>query len=201
MENQTPNVETPVTQAPAPTETAAPVESTPTEVATQVATVEPQIESTNAERVFATIGYVGPLFVLPLVAQPKSDYCKFHARQSMALLAIFFLQLIVLVAIPLLGSLLTFALFAAYILCMYNAYMGKMWKIPVVGAIAQKIDFDAFLGKATATVAHMNVVGAAADKVTNAMTSAVKSVTDSANDKIATPEEPQATAPTELVVK
>lgn len=174
------------------TQTASQPASTP-EVTPAVVAAEPQIASTSAERVFAAIGYVGPLFVLPLVAQPKSDYCKFHARQSMALLALFFLQLIVLVAVPLLGSLLTFALFAAYILCMYNAYMGKMWKVPVIGAIAQKIDFDAFLGKATATVANMNVVGAAADKVTNAMSDAVKSVTDSANEKISTEQTPAAT--------
>ncbi len=190
MENQTPeqtNVSEPTPAAPSQVE--------PQQSETVPAEVSPT--STSAERVFATIGYVGPLFVLPLVAQPKSEYCKFHARQSMALLAVFFLQLIVLVAIPLLGSLITFALFAAYILCMYNAYMGKTWKVPVIGAIAQKIDFDAFLGKATATVAHMNVVGAAADKVTNAMGDAVKSVTDAANDKItaesSAPQTPAAT--------
>lgn len=158
----------------------------PSQTEQSVTPVEEQLPVGNqTEHIFATIGYMGPLFIIPLVAQPKSEYCKFHARQSMALLTLFFVQLVILVMIPLLGSLITLAVFAAYILSMYNAYMGRLWKVPVIGALAQKIDFDKFLTKAaTATISNMSAVKEKAGELSNVVGNAVSSVTNDANAEI-----------------
>lgn len=140
----------------------------------------------STERVFAAIGYIGPLFVLPLVVQPKSDFCKFHARQSMALFILFFVFLIFLALIPWLGSIITFALFAAYVLAMYKAYMGDRWMLPILGAMAQKIDFDALLGKASSTIANMNVVKETSDKLTGALGSIKQNIENDTHKDIDT---------------
>lgn len=177
MDNQTQNV-------PAPQEPEG--QTQPSQTEQSVTPVEEQLPVGNqTEHIFATIGYMGPLFIIPLVAQPKSEYCKFHARQSMALLTLFFVQLVILVMIPLLGSLITLAVFAAYILSMYNAYMGRLWKVPVIGALAQKIDFDKFLTKAaTATISNMSAVKEKAGELSNVVGNAVSSVTNDANAEI-----------------
>ncbi len=182
MDNTTQNAPAPEAQE---------VQSQP--VAADQSASEPEVQlpvGTQTEHIFATIGYMGPLFLVPLVAQPKSEYCKFHARQSMALLTVFFLQLVILVLLPWLGSLITFALFAAYILSMYNAYMGRLWKVPVIGGIAQKIDFDKFLTKAaTATISNMSAVKEKAGELSNVVGNAVSSVTNDANAEISKTEE------------
>lgn len=93
---------------------------------------------THKERIFAAIGYLGPLFVLTLVAKAKSNYCKFHALQSMLLLVVFFLQLILLVIIPVIGSLITCVIYVIYLIAIYQAYYGNLWRIPFIGKFAAK---------------------------------------------------------------
>lgn len=105
----------------------------------------PQAESD--EKIFAVIGYLAFLFVVPLIAKPKSKFCQLHAKQSMVMFLITILVLVVLAAIPLIGSLLTLALFALYILAIYRSYRGDYWKIPVVSAFSEKIDLAALYGK------------------------------------------------------
>jgi uncharacterized membrane protein len=107
----------------------------------------PQAASPD-ERIFAAVAYLAFLFVVTLVAKPKSEFCKFHARQSMILFLITIIVLVVLAIIPWFGSLLTLALFALYVLSMYRAYQGEMWKIPIIGDVASAINIDEIFGKA-----------------------------------------------------
>lgn len=100
------------------------------------------------ERIFAALSYVAFLFILTIITKPRSEYCRFHAKQGMVLFLITIVVLMVLATIPFIGSLFTLALFALYVLALYRAYRGDRWKIPFIGDIAGKINLDELLGKA-----------------------------------------------------
>lgn len=108
------------------------------------------------EKFFAALAYFGPLFVITLVVKPKSDFCKFHARQSMVLFLIFILFLMVLFAIPWFGSLMTFVLFAVYVLAIYRAYKGDLWNIPLVSNFAGKMNIETLYSKAGLAVSGIS---------------------------------------------
>lgn len=112
--------------------------------------VSPQAQTPveSDEKFFAALGYFAFLFVIPLIVKPKSAYCKFHARQSMVMFLGAIIVLIILGLIPWFGSILTFAIFALYVLAIYKAYTGEMWSIPVVSKFAGKMDIEAMYGKA-----------------------------------------------------
>lgn len=122
----------------------------------------PEVPQTTAspvaedEKFFAALAYFGPLFVITLVVKPKSDFCKFHARQSMVLFLIFILFLMVLFAIPWFGSLMTFVLFAVYVLAIYRAYKGDLWNIPVVSKFAGKMNVEMLYSKAGLAVSGIS---------------------------------------------
>lgn len=108
------------------------------------------------EKFFAALGYFGPLFVIPLVVKPKSAYCKFHATQSMVMFLISIVVLVVLASIPAIGSLLTLGLFALYILALYRAYKGDLWKIPVVSVFAAKVDVNKLYNTAGTAISNIS---------------------------------------------
>lgn len=39
----------------------------------------------DQNKVYAIIGYIGILFLIPMLAAPKSDFAQYHARQGMVL--------------------------------------------------------------------------------------------------------------------
>lgn len=116
--------------------------------------VAPQVEAD--EKFFAAIGYFSFLFVIPLIVKPKSEFCKFHVKQSMVLFLVSIVVLMFLAAIPMIGSLLTLAFFALNVLVIYRAYIGDMWNIPVVCDFAKKINFDTIFGKAGLAVSGIS---------------------------------------------
>ncbi|MBP9718504.1 hypothetical protein KBD59_04385 [Candidatus Gracilibacteria bacterium] len=123
----------------------------PSSTAPTPQTVPPAIPNpptTSDERFFAALAYFGPLFVFTLVVKPKSEFCRYHARQSMVLFLITFFVLVMLLSISWLGSLLTLSLFAVYVLSIYKAYHGEIWKVPFVSGYAEKINIESLYGKA-----------------------------------------------------
>lgn len=128
----------PAAPAPAPAPTSPPVAAPP----------EAQKQGPeNDEKFFAAIGYFAFLFVIPLIVKPKSAFCKFHAKQSMVLFLMTFIVLIVLGSVPAVGSILTLALFAVYVLAIYKSYKGELWSIPIVSKWAGKMDVEALYKK------------------------------------------------------
>ena len=55
------------------------------------------------EKIYSTLAYIGPFFVLPLLFRQESDFCQFHARQGFKLFLINS-GLIVTRFFPLIGS-------------------------------------------------------------------------------------------------
>ncbi len=106
-----------------------------------------------APNIAALLGYlIGILAIVWLVIEPyKNDrFIRFHAFQALG----FFVATIVLSIVatilsvvlmlihPIL-SLVVFviylAIFAAWVFLMYKAYSNEMWKLPVVGNLAEKM--------------------------------------------------------------
>lgn len=146
------------------------------------------------EKFLAALGYFGPLFVIPLLAKPKSQYCKFHAKQSIALFIISILVLIVLASVPMIGSLLTLALFAVYVLAIYQSYNGKAWAIPLVSVFAGKIDLNALYGKAGVALNSISGLKESAAGLADKATQAAQNL-GKQEEKPAVPEAPQEQAP------
>jgi uncharacterized membrane protein len=80
--------------------------------------------------------------IIFLVIEKDSKFVKFHAMQSIILFASLFILDIILGFIPILGwliSLLLFPLsFILWLILMFQAYQGKLFKLPVIGDIAEK---------------------------------------------------------------
>lgn len=92
-------------------------------------------DSTGDQNLFAALGYLGPLVLLPLITHPHSDYVRFHANQSLAILILFILCNIAAI-LPFGGLISLFGnVFTVYgiIKGMHNALRGRMDKLPIVG--------------------------------------------------------------------
>lgn len=144
------------------------------------------------EKFFAALGYFGPLFVVPFIVKPKSAYCKFHALQSMVMFLISIVVLVVLASIPMIGSLLTLGLFALYILALYRAYKGDMWKIPGVSVLAAKVDVNKLYGTAGLAISNISGLKEKASSAASGASEAVKNLGKQEEEK---PEENQPTSP------
>jgi uncharacterized membrane protein len=77
-----------------------------------------------------------------LLIEKESKFVRFHAIQSIATYVVFFVVYIVLWFIPIIGwiinIILAIVMFILWILLMYKAYQGKMYKLPIVGNFAEK---------------------------------------------------------------
>ena len=105
------------------------------------------------EKILSAIGYLGVLCVLPLFLKPKSEYCQFHGKQGLLMLLIWIAFLILFAALPRLGGVIFFLFLLLIIFSMYNAYVGKKFKIPILGDISDKIDLNKALSGISGTTA------------------------------------------------
>lgn len=113
----------------------------------------------------AAVGYLPALFWLPLFLGKTDDYTRFHGRQSLVLFVLLVLFRVAvwcsdLIVGRLLGSLFvvgllfqSFAWFVHYplgfiagaayvgavVVCMVQAAAGNCWRVPVVGAYAERL--------------------------------------------------------------
>lgn len=89
-------------------------------------------------KVFGILAYIGILFLVPLLAAPKSKFAKFHANQGLVLF-IAEVALSVVGVIPFLGWLIWFCgsivVLVLAIMGIVGAANGKMEKLPLVGDI------------------------------------------------------------------
>ncbi|MEK7528432.1 MAG: hypothetical protein AAB592_01565 [Patescibacteria group bacterium] len=126
----------------------------------------------NEEKLFAAIGYIAFLFIVPLIVKPKSKYCQLHAKQSLVMFLITFVYLIVFLISEFIGSILTVALFALYVLAIYRSFRGDWWKIPFVGDVAEHINLSMLLGAASGAAGHVGGLQEKAQEVAKKVTNA-----------------------------
>lgn len=86
-------------------------------------------------KLWAVLGYLGILCLIPLLAKRDSKFAQFHAKQGLVMLIGGFF-----VWIPLFGWILGIFLFFLWIMGVYRALTGKMQPLPIVGELAAKIN-------------------------------------------------------------
>jgi uncharacterized membrane protein len=78
--------------------------------------------------------------IIFLLVEKESKFVRFHAMQSTIVFGGAFILNIVLGFIPVLGwlvgLLLSFAVFVLWVVLMWKAFQGEMYKLPYVGKIA-----------------------------------------------------------------
>lgn len=97
-------------------------------------------------KVMAAIGYLGILFLIPLLAKKNSPYAQFHAKQGMALFVMevaFWIVMWVLVFIPILGWIIDLLAWLAIVVFFFmgliNALSGKCTELPLVGGLFKNV--------------------------------------------------------------
>lgn len=102
----------------------------------------------QGEKTLAALGYLSFLCVLPLALKPKSAFCQFHGKQAMVLVILFFLMSLITFLAGMVnlgsffGSLFTIAQIVLIVLGAMNAAQGRMWRIPFVAQVADKLSWD-----------------------------------------------------------
>ena len=89
------------------------------------------------------LAYVlGPITGVIFLILEKDPFVRFHAMQSIVVFVTLFvlqwvlgLTVILLVLVPLVGILS----FVLWLMCIYKAWMGKEWEVPVLGKFARKL--------------------------------------------------------------
>ncbi len=80
--------------------------------------------------------------IIFLLLEKENRFVRFHAMQSIVTYGFFFVLGFVLSFIPIIGWLISLLLaplgFILWILLMYKAYRGEMFKLPVVGDFAEQ---------------------------------------------------------------
>ena len=100
--------------------------------------VEAQTKDVDDNKVYGVLAYIGILFIVPLLAAPKSKFAKFHANQG-CVLFIAEVALSIVAVIPILGWLVWFfgsiAALVLAVMGIIGAANGKMAKLPLIGDI------------------------------------------------------------------
>lgn len=85
---------------------------------------------------------IGPLGIIFFVIEKDSKFVKFHGMQSFIFSVALIIIFTVLGIIPILGwilaGLLSIVVFGLWILLMYKAFSGDMYKLPYIGDLAEK---------------------------------------------------------------
>jgi len=99
---------------------------------------ESSSKDVEENKVYGILAYIGILFLVPLLAAPKSKFAKFHANQG-CVLFIGEVALGVVAMIPILGWLIWFfgsiAALVLAVMGIVGAANGKMEKLPIIGDI------------------------------------------------------------------
>jgi uncharacterized membrane protein len=113
----------------------------------------PEIEE---GKTLAAIGYLGILFLIPLLAKKENKFCQFHAKQGAVLFGFEVVAVIILIILtfiltfsPRVGAVLATVLWLVFWVCavglsiwgLVMALKGEYWKMLVLGDVADKIKF------------------------------------------------------------
>jgi uncharacterized membrane protein len=90
-------------------------------------------------KVIAAVGYLWILCFIPLFLKKESKFAKFHGKQGLVLFIIDIIAAFFLL-IPVINVLLWIILVFASVLGIVMAILGKWYKLPVIGQLADKIN-------------------------------------------------------------
>jgi uncharacterized membrane protein len=99
-------------------------------------------------KMFAAVGYLGILFLIPLLAAKENKFAQYHAKQGMLLFIVGIVVLIVsavFLFVPCLGWAIALILclgwLALAIMGIVKSLQGEYWKMPVLGGWAEQLNF------------------------------------------------------------
>ncbi len=96
----------------------------------------------NVAGMLAYITFIPAIIFLVMEPYNRSKFIRFHSFQCIFLAVALFAIHLVLLFIPLIGWLISMfvslAALALWIVCLIKAYGNQMWKIPVIGDLAEK---------------------------------------------------------------
>jgi len=102
----------------------------------ETTSLEFSAEEIEDGKTFAGIGYLGILFLIPLLAKPENKFCRAHAKQGLVLCIAW-----IPAVIPFIGWLWGLFVLVCMIMGLIAAFGGKYQKLPLFGAIAEKLTF------------------------------------------------------------
>lgn len=98
-------------------------------------------------RLLSAIGYLPPLFFVPLYLGKKDEYAVWHGKQGLIVTVLSvagsILSPIVATLIPVIGTLVAMV-YSAFVLILivggaWHAYKGDKWELPLVGQYAKDL--------------------------------------------------------------
>jgi uncharacterized membrane protein len=113
----------------------------------------PEVEEGKA---LAAVGYLGPLFLVPLLGKKENAFCRHHGKQGAVLFGLEVIGAVVLIILSIIlgfityaGGLVSLLLWIAYWVCALGlsiwgivmASKGEYWKMPVIAPLAEKMNF------------------------------------------------------------
>lgn len=98
----------------------------------------PEQKDFESNKIIAVVGYLGLLFLIPLLGKKDSPYAQFHGKQG-AVLCILWLAAWFIGWIPFVGWALWIAAIVFTVVGIQNAYNGKMEELPIIGKYAENI--------------------------------------------------------------
>jgi|GEM_PF-4104402 len=135
----------------ATTETSTSQASQPTQATQTTLTDQPTAKKLPVDEIlFGVLSYFTISVLATVVTKPHSEFCKFHAKQGIALIILDILFLvfttIALAIVPILAYLVFFlgiiGMFGLHLLGIVNSVQGKMYRIPFVYEVSKKIDLQ-----------------------------------------------------------
>ena len=92
---------------------------------------------TQEDKVYAAVGYVWILCLVPLLLKKDSEFAQFHGKQGLVL---FIIEVIgsVVFWIPLFGQLLAVLIMIVAIIGIIKALQGEYYKLPIIQDIVEK---------------------------------------------------------------
>lgn len=92
----------------------------------------------DEQRIMAALSYVGFLVLVPLFVSRDNKYVYWHAKQGLVLLIGLIVAVIATQWISAVGNILFLVLLLVDVAALSQALLGRSWKIPVIGNIAEK---------------------------------------------------------------
>lgn len=92
----------------------------------------------DEQKIMAALSYVGFLVLVPLFVSRDDKYVYWHVKQGLVLLIGLILAVVAAQWIAMVGNILFLVLLLVDVAALVQALLGRWWKIPVIGDIADK---------------------------------------------------------------
>ncbi len=97
----------------------------------------------NIAGALAYLTFVAAIVLLFIEPYRRNRFVRFHAFQCLGISVVLFAVNSTVLITPVLGALFStivgLAAFLVWVLCVLKAYQGVMWKLPVLGDVAEKL--------------------------------------------------------------